>query len=152
MAAAPPHCWPSASAAILFSTEMALAVLGSLLLSLLLPAVPPSLASRPSAPLVSLATAAAQPPFFLKGRVKEREEGGYGARPYERRLGGPTGTQTGGLGPAAPPPEALLICSGRRGRSPRGAGVLAGRGQRPGRGVGRGVQAQGAGRAEARHG
>lgn len=150
MAAAPPHCWPSASAAILFSTEMALAVLGSLLLlSLLLPAVPPSLASRPYAPLVSLATAAAQPPFFLKGRVKEEEEGGYGARPYERRLGGPTGTQTGGLGPAAPPPEALLICSGRRGRSPRGAGVLAGRGQRPGRGVG--VQAQGAGRAGAQH-
>lgn len=79
MAAAPPHCWPSASAAILFSTEMALAVLGSLLLlSLLLPAVPPSLASRPYAPLVSLATAAAQPPFFLKGRVKEEEEGGMG--------------------------------------------------------------------------
>lgn len=85
MAAAPPHCWPSASTAILFSAEMALAVLGSLLLllSLLLPAVPPSLAPRPSAPLVSLATAAAQPPFFLKGRVKEKEEGGYGARPRE---------------------------------------------------------------------
>lgn len=72
-----------------------------LLLSFLLPAVPPSLTSRPSALCVSLAAAAAQPPFFLKRRVEEKEEGGYEARPCERRLGQPIGTL---LWPAAPPP------------------------------------------------
>lgn len=104
MAAAPPHSWPSASAAILFSTEMVLAGLGS-------PPPPPSqlpppcspsfLTPRPSALCVSLAAAAAQPPFFLKRRVEEKEEGGYEARPRERRLGQPIGTL---LWPAAPPP------------------------------------------------
>lgn len=44
MAAAPPHSWPSASAAILFSTEMAPAGRAPFLLILLLPpAVPSSL-------------------------------------------------------------------------------------------------------------
>ena len=119
MAAAPPHSWPIASAAILFSFEVALA--GP---SFPPPCQPPppcspsfphSPAPRPSAPPVPLA-AEAQPPFFLKGRVG----GGYRVRPCVRRLCWPIGIQIGGPGPVAPPPEALLIGSGRRGRFPRG--------------------------------
>lgn len=87
--------------------------------------------------------------------MEGREEGGSGARPSERRLGGPTDAKTGGLVLAAPPPEALLIGSVGRGWSPRGAGALAGLEQGPGRGVGpgrrgRGAQRRGLGEREAR--
>lgn len=103
MAAAPPHSWPSASAAILFSTEMVLAGLGS--------PPPPSQFPPPCSPsfphFSSLRSVCrCRPPrpnrrFFLKRRVEEKEEGGYEARPCERRLGQPIGTL---LWPAAPPP------------------------------------------------
>lgn len=132
MAAAPPHSWPFASAAILCSMEMALAGPSSPPPPCqpppppCSPSFPHSPAPRPSAPRVPLAAAAAQPPFFLKGRV----EGGFGVRPRERRLCRPIDAQTGGPGPAAPPFDVLLIGPGRRGRSPRG--VLLGREQRPG--------------------
>lgn len=132
MAAAPPHSWPSASAAILFSMEMAPAGPGfppppfhppppcS-------PSFPSSPAPRPSASRPPLETVAAQPPFFLKGGWRKRREAGAG-RDFVSD-GDPTNwCPDRRTGPSGSAPRGSVDWLGREGAVPAGRGSPGGAG------------------------